>query len=298
MTVLTEPTREDWIKAGRISAEVLQYGKSLIKKGKSILEICDACDKKIFDLGAIPAFPSQISCNHIAAHFCPDENDKTLFEDQLASLDIGACINGAIGDNAATVDLSGKYSDLVKASQEALEAALKIVGVGVKLSGIGKAIHDVINSYGFSPVRNLSGHGLGVYSIHEKPTIPNFDTGDSAVLEKGMKIAIEPFATSGKGMIYESSPSTLFSLYRKKPVRNTFARQILAEIEKYNGLPFTTRWLTRKFGALKVNIALKELLQLDILKSYAPLPDLAHGMVSQAEHTVIVDDPIIITTKL
>jgi methionyl aminopeptidase len=190
-----EPTNEDWIKAGKIAAETLEHGRLMIKKGNKLVDVCDACDKKIYELGAIPAFPSQISCNDIAAHFCPEENDETVFDEQLASLDVGACLNGAIGDNAVTVDLSGKYSDLVKASRDALNNALKTVKVGATLGEIGKAIQESIESYGFSPIRNLSGHGLASYNIHDKPSIPNFDTGDDTQLEEGMHIAIEPFAT-------------------------------------------------------------------------------------------------------
>ena len=295
---MEEPTKEDWIKAGRIAAEVLEHGRLLIKKGATVLDVCDACDKKIYDLGAMPAFPSQISCDDIAAHFCPEEDDKTILDEQVVSLDVGACFNGAIGDNAVTVDLSEKYSDLVKASRDALNAALKVIQIGTPLGEIGKAIHETIQGYGFSPIRNLSGHGLAPYNIHDKPSIPNFDTGDTTELQKGMHIAIEPFATNGKGMIYESSPATVFSLVNKKPIRNPFARQALVEIEKYKGLPFTKRWLTKKLGTLKVALALKELLNQDIIRGYAPLPDMDHGIVTQAEHTAIIDDKVIITTKL
>ena len=292
-----EPSQEDWIKAGKISSEVLELGRVMIKKGATFLEVCDACDKKIYELGAIPAFPSQISCDDVAAHFCPEDNDTTIFEEQVASLDIAACYNGAIGDNAVTVDLSGKYGDLVKASRDALNQALKVVQIGTSLGEIGRAIHEAIQSYGFSPVKNLSGHGLNVYNIHDKPSIPNFDTGDSTELEKGMHIAIEPFASNGKGMIYESSPATIFSLVNKRPVRNPYSRKLLVEIEKYKGLPFTTRWLSRKFGPLPTKLGLKDLSTQGIIKGYAPLPDMDHGMVSQAEHSVLVDDKVIVTTK-
>jgi methionyl aminopeptidase len=293
-----DPTREDWLKAGKIAAQVLDHGRLLIKKGTTILEVCNACDKKIYELGAIPAFPSQISCDDIAAHFCPEENDKTMFEEQLASLDVGVCINGAIGDNAVTVDLSGKYTELIKASRDALNAAIKVAQVGTSLSTIGKEIQDAIQSYGYSPIRNLSGHGLAPYNIHDRPNIPNCETGDKTVLEKGMHIAIEPFATTGKGMIYESSPATLYAMVQKKPVRNPFAREVLAHICTFKDLPFTKRWLTAKFGPLKTNIALNEMLRNGIIRDYPPLIEVNHGPVSQAEHTLIIDDKTIVTTKL
>lgn len=288
---------ENWRKAGKIAAEALAYGKGLIKKGSSLLEVSGFIEKKIISLGGKLAFPVQISCDHIAAHFCPDADDKTIFENQVASLDVGAHIDGCIGDTAVTVDLSGKHSDLVKASEEALKAAIKVVQIGATLGQIGKEIKETISSFGFSPIKNLSGHGLAPYNIHDKPTIPNFDTGDKTELEKGQIIAIEPFATNGAGSVYEASPATLFSIINRKPVRSQFARELLKEIEQYDELPFTTRWLTAKFPAGKVRLGLRELLNAEILREYPPLAEENKGIVSQAEHTLLVDDKVEVLTK-
>ena len=189
---MDDPTKQNYIKAGKISAEVLEYGKSLIKKGNSLLETTELIEKKIFELGGKPAFPVQISCNEITAHFCVEEDDKTIFEEQVVSLDLGVHVDGAIGDNAYTIDLSGKYNDLVKAAQEALKEALKIIDVGAELREIGKAINDTIKSYGYNPVRNLSGHGLDLYNIHTKPTIPNIDDGNRTKLSKGCLLYTSP----------------------------------------------------------------------------------------------------------
>lgn len=296
---MEQETVEKYIKAGRIAAEVLAYSKSLIKKDNSLLDVTEKTEKKIFELGAKPAFPVQMSLNHVAAHSCPEEDDKTVFSDQLVCLDVGVHIDGYIGDNACTVDLSGEYGDLVKASREALEEAIKIVKVGAALGNIGKAIHDVIVKYGFSPVRNLSGHGLDRFTQHTKPSIPNFDTGDKTTIEKGMAFAIEPFASTGAGIVQDSGIGTVFSLINKKPVRSPITREVLKEIEAYEGLPFAKRWLTKKFGA-KANFALRELSQNGIINDYRPLADASKGIVSQAEHSVLVDDEgkVIVTTRL
>ena len=296
---LTPEDIKKWKKAGKISAEALQYGGSLIKKGASLLEVSDLVEKKIKDLGAIPAFPVQISCNHLAAHYCADPDDETVFEDQIACLDVGACFEGAIGDNALTVDLSGKYSDLVKASREALNNAIKITQIGTELREIGRTIQETISSYGFSPVKNLSGHGLDYYDIHTEPSIPNFDNGNDTEIEPNMCIAIEPFATNGAGMIYELERANIFQLIKPKPVRSPFAREILKFIgENYKTLPFTTRWLSRKFGLGKTNFALRELLKNNIIKQYPPLPEKNKGMVSQAEHTLLITDKVEVITKV
>lgn len=289
---------ENWRRAGKIAAEALQYGKGLIKQGAKLLDVSDKVDQKITDLGGKPAFPTQISCDQIAAHYCAEPDDNIIFDKQLACLDVGVHIDGAIGDNACTVDLSGGNSELLKASQEALKEAIKVVKIGATLGEIGKAINDTIVSLGFVPIRNLSGHGLGLYDIHSSPTIPNFDTGDRTVLEKGQVIAIEPFATDGAGIIYEGEHANIFALVSPKPVRSMFTRQILKEIGKFDGLPFTIRWLTRKFPLLKVNFALRELLNVGAITKFPPLIDRNKGIVSQAEHTLFVDDKVEVLTKV
>ncbi|MBW2996520.1 type II methionyl aminopeptidase [Candidatus Woesearchaeota archaeon] len=279
---------EEQKKACKIAAQALEYALTLIVPDTTLLEICEKTEKKIQDLGAKPAFPVQISLNDTAAHFCPDEDDTTVLKDQVVCIDIGVHIKGYIGDNAATIDLSKNNQDLVKASREALDNAIKIIKPGITLAEIGKTIQETIQKYGFAPVRNLSGHGLDEYNIHTKPTIPNYDNGDTTKLEEGMIVAIEPFASKGAGIVYESGNPTVFSLAGKKPTRNIITRKILKEIDSYNGLPFCKRWLTHKFGFAKTSLALRDLKQLEILREYPPLIDKNHGLVSQAEHTVLV----------
>ena len=99
-------------------------------------------------------------------------------------------------------------------------------------------------------------------------------------------------------MIRDKGLPNIHSITGRKPVRNIMTRQVMKKISQYNGLPFATRWLTNDFPLFKVNVALKDLNQLDILKSYAPLVDKANGMISQAEHSVYVGDKVIVMTKL
>jgi methionyl aminopeptidase len=287
---------EKYKKAGKIAKEALAYGQGLIKRDAKVLDVCDEVEKKIAELGGKIAFPTQISMNEIAAHYCPEEGDETRFSDQLVSLDVGVEVDGCIGDNACSVDLSGKNSELIKASSEALKAAIEKVKVGVKLAEIGKAIEDTITSYGFMPVKNLSGHGLDIYDIHSAPSIPNFNTRGDEVLGKQV-IAIEPFATNGVGLIQEKGKACVFSMIGKKSVRVGFVRNIQKEIESYKELPFTTRWLTKKFSEAQVRYAFNQFKQLGILKEYPPLVERQNGLVSQAEHTLLVDDEVLVLTN-
>lgn len=289
---------EDYLKAGKIAAKALKYGASLIKPGASWIEVADNIEKKIIDLGGGIAFPAQMSLNDVAAHFIPKLGEDILFKDEIICLDVGAHVNGAIADNACTIDLSGKHSELVNASKEALDEAIKLVKPGVEVRKIGEKIHEVITSYGFVPVRNLCGHGVGPYQIHTIPSLPNFDNGNNTKLEKDQVIAIEPFASTGAGLIYESGEPTVFELVNKKPVRSMITRQVLKEIERFKGLPFTLRWLTKKFGEPKVKFAMREMRQMKMLREHPSLVDKNHGLVSQAEHTMIVKDKTLVTTKL
>jgi len=298
---MNQETFNNYIKAGRIAAIARDYGKSLIKVGAGLLEVTEKIEEKIIALGGEFAFPPQISLNDIAAHYCAAPNDKTVFkEGDVIKLDIGVHINGFIGDTALTVVLSTdeKLNLLAEASKEALKSALRIIRPGVTLSELGRTIHAEITKRGFAPIRNLSGHGLGKFIIHDKPSIPNFDTGSKEELVEDQVIAIEPFASTGAGIIYESSNPTLFSVKERKPVRSPMTRAVLKDLEAYNGLPFTLRWIVKKHGLGKASFALRELKNMGVLREYPPLPDRAHGIVSQAEHTVIVKDKPVITTML
>ena len=287
---MTPEEYQKWKKAGKIAAQALEYGGTLIKKGANIREVCDKIDQKAIDLGAKPAWPAQIGLNSVAAHWTSEPDDDAVFNDEVICLDVGAHIDGFVGDNALSIDLSGKNADVINAAKDALQAGIATVKAGVTLGEIGLAIQTAIEKYNLRPVRNLSGHGISQWVIHDSPSVPNFDTGDDRVLEEGMVIAIEPFATNGKGAIYESEQGNLFALVNKKPVRSPFAREILQFIEQeYKTLPFTTRWLSKKFGLGKTNLALRELMKSGILHSYPPLCEQQkNSVVAVFENTMIV----------
>jgi len=286
---------KDWIKAGEIASEALEYGKGLIKKDKSVLEIIEKVEWKIFQLGGKPAFPAQISINEIAAHYAPVKEDFLIKDSDIVKLDVGAHVNGAIGDNAVTV---GNNKELIQASRDALNEAIKIVQIGTKLKDIGKVIDKTISSYGFKPVRNLTGHSIDLYEQHAGLSIPNIDDGDDTKLEKGMVIAIEPFATTGIGLIEEGKESGIYKLERVKNVRTQMSKEVLDFIiEEYKTLPFTKRWLFSKFQDFKINFALRNLEKEGIINQYKHLSEKSKGLVSQAEHTLLIDDKVKILTK-
>ena len=286
-----------WRQAGKIAANSLQLAKSLIKKGNTLLEAADKVDDYIKKQGAKPAWPTQINLNSVAAHATPDPDEDTVFNDEVICVDVGAHLNYCVGDNAASIDLSGKYADLVKCTREALNNAIKTCGIGVRVGEIGKAIQETIESYGYKPVSNLCGHTITTKEIHASPTIPNVKSNSQEALKDGQIIAIEPFATDGAGRIAEADFSNLFAIGNKKPVRSPYAREILNYcIKEYNHLPFTTRWISKQFGLGKTNLGLKELMNAGILRSYPPLVEIGGGKVAQSEHTILIRDKVEVLT--
>ncbi|MBW3011037.1 type II methionyl aminopeptidase, partial [Candidatus Woesearchaeota archaeon] len=262
-----EEDLDDWIEAGKIAAKCLDMGAKMIKPGAKFLDVANAVEDKIKDLGGFPAFPVNLSTNEIAAHYTPSRNDESTFSDQLVKIDVGVHVNGAIGDTARTVDLSGKWKDLVQASRDALNAAIKIIKDGTTLGEIGNAVQEAIKAKGFVPIANLSGHSLERFSLHAGLNIPNVATGDETALEEGDIIAIEPFATNGRGLIKESSNPEILKLVSDRGVRSPIARNVLKEAKLFNELPFAKRWIQTK-GA---EFGIREMMRANLLKEYTPL---------------------------
>jgi methionyl aminopeptidase len=297
---VNEQYKKNFIEAGLRAKETRAYGKALIKPGVSYNEVVQKINKKIEELGARPAFPPQIALNEVAAHFLPHPEEDIVFSNEVVKLDVGVCYNGAIGDCAVTIDLSGKNQKLIDAAEAALANAEQHIAVGLPIRTIGKVIEDTITSYGFSPVKNLSGHGLGFYKIHTPPSIPNYDDNSRGVIKPGMTFAIEPFATNGKGFIYEAGAPRIFSFIKHRPAKSTIARLIQTKIKDFTGLPFSLHNLMEPsipFHEIEQGIA--ELLHLGVIEGYAPLIEEAAGLVAQAENSVLVDrdGKVLITTR-
>lgn len=297
---MNEEYKRDFIKAGAFASQVRAFGKSLIKKGASYNDVIAKVNQKIVELGARAAFPPQIALNHVAAHFLPQPGEDIIFSDQVVKLDVGVCYNGAIGDCAATIDLSGKFQGLVDAAEAALLAAEQNIKVGIPFNEIGKIIAETISSYGYQSVKNLSGHGLGHYQIHTAPVVPNYKDKTTAVVKPGMTFAIEPFATDGKGYIQECGVPAIFSIIKSRPVKSAVSRFLLDKIKSFNGLPFAIHhFVGGQFSLQEVKMGICELLAAGVIAGYPPLVEDVDCMVAQAENSVLVDKTgkVFITTR-
>ncbi len=286
-------------KAGKISSQVRREGAKLFVPEASCLEVMDYCENRIQELGGQIAW-AQMAINDTAAHFCPKDGDETkLKEGDLVKIDIGVHQDGWIADNAMTIEVgnSDKYKGMIKAAQNALRSAIKLVEPGRQLWELGEAQSSEAEALGFNTIKNLSGHTIDQYKVHAGVSIPSFNNKDKTELQEDWQIAIEPFVTDGDGMIKEKGEGTIFMIEKDKGVRSPYARKILDDVKSLNGLPFTTRWLTRKFGKGGTALGLRELQKIGIVNAYPPLVEVSSGIVSQFEHSMIVKSKPIVYTR-
>ncbi len=285
------------LEAGKIAKQVREYAKTIIKKDTPLLEIAEKIEAKIIELGGKPAFPTNLSINEISAHYTPSHDDQTLAHG-LLKIDYGAHVNGWISDTAFSVDLENSEENkiLIKASEKALENAIEIINENISTDEIGKTIQETIESFDASPIVNLSGHSMEKYELHAGITIPNVQDKTNVLLEKGL-YAIEPFATFGNGKVRDGKPSGIYMLTDNKNVRSPIAREVLEFIEEeYKTLPFCSRWVVKKFGT-KALFGLKQLEDNGNLHHFPQLIEVSGKPVSQSEHTILIDDEKIVTTK-
>ncbi len=280
---------EKYRKAGLIAAEVKKLALEIIKPGVKVADVVEKLESEILKRGAKLAFPLNLSINEVAAHDTADLNDTRIInEGDVVKVDIGVHVDGYIADTAITICFNDEYKELKEICEIALQKALSKVKAGVAVSEIGAEIEDTIKSIGYKPIENLSGHSLDRYNLHSGLTIPNVAEGEG-VFEEGQVIAIEPFATDGKGRVIDANETRIFQYFRDVPIRLREAREILRIAKnEYKALPFAARWFKDKFSAFKIKYAINQLLLAGAIFKYPVLKEEGKGIVTQAEHTVIV----------
>ncbi len=295
---MEEGAEENYKKAGKIARSALERGAKKIKVGGSLLELAEWVEKEILSKADGLGFPANISRNKQAAHYSPGIGDDATFGEDVVKFDVGSHVNGYVGDTAMTVDLTGEHGKLVEATEQALENVLAAVKPGVNTSELGGIIEDTIRSYGFEPVENLGGHVLGKNVLHSGLSIPNVRTAGGWTLREGMAMAIEPFASAGRGRVTEESRVEILSVNSNEPTRNPDGRRVVAYAnEHFPHFPFAKRHLLPAASGLKLKIALREIISKGIFTAYPVLVD--DGLISQAERTIIVTkDGCDITTKV
>ena len=290
---------EEYIRAGKIAAEVREYARKKYHVGRTLLEICEELERMIRERGGKPAFPCNVSLNDIAAHYTAEPNDDNEVRDgDVLKIDIGVHIDGYIADTAVTTCYNPAYESLVNATEQALQEAIRIVKAGINASDIGKVIEDTAKRFGFMPIHNLTGHSLAQYTVHAGKSIPNIRTYTGFSLQADEAYAIEPFFTTkeGTGLVVNGRTKNIFSLVSRKKSNDKDADKLKDEIwNRFKTLPFAARWLD--YDTKYLNKMLNILLKKKIIKAYPILVEGNGQIVAQAEHTVIPkDNNVIIIT--
>ncbi|HNV94619.1 MAG: Methionine aminopeptidase [Candidatus Methanofastidiosum methylothiophilum] len=276
--------------AGNILKIVKEESKKLVISGYKVIDLVEFIEKKVIEMGGLPAFPCNVSINSIAAHYTPNlHTDLTLKSGDYVKVDIGCHIEGCIADTAYTVKVDENDDDLIKATQEALNNAIAAVEPGVKTNYIGKIIEDTIKDFHYNPIKELSGHGLKPYILHSGVTIPNYNSNVGSKLKEGDTIAIEPFASTKAGKLKTSEEVYIFKYLQDRPLRDPNSKKLLSIIKQnYKTLPFAERWLEKDYSNLKINFSLRNLIRSNVIYPYNVLLDSEGGLVSQAENSLIV----------
>ena len=293
---------EQYIKAGKIAAEVREMVRIKDWIGKTVFEICEEVENEIKKRGAKCAFPVNASINEIAAHYTAEPNDPITIKDtDLVKIDLGAQIEGYIADTAVTICYDVQFDGLVQAAEEALGNAMSMIKTGVKASDIGRTIETTIKKMGFKPIANLSGHSLDQYTIHAGKSIPNIWSIGGFSLSKNSAYACEPFVTTeqGGGFVRNGQIKNIFALNSRKKTKNDEADKLLDFIwESCNMLPFALRWLTKEWEEKEARKLLDFLIKKKAVQAYPVLIEVNEQKVAQAEHTFIPNESgVTVTTK-
>lgn len=288
---------ENYKESGRVIRKAREKAREVAEPGTNFKDIAEEIESLIREEGLQPAFPVNLSVNEEAAHYSPGvSEDRILKENDVLKIDIGAHSKGYIADTALTVNPSGKYQKMIKANQEVLEAALEFIEPGKTVGQLGTFVEKQVPEK-YSVVQNLTGHYLGHFTQHAGVSIPNVANANNHIFREGDAVAIEPFLTTGSGKIRNGKKGNIYILENDRNVRGRQERQLLKKIKKFNGLPFSSRWLD--MGA-RDKMSLKKLEQQNIVKHYPVLIEKENSLVTQAEHTVLVgvdDGENIVTTR-
>lgn len=195
-------------KACKITGDVLKFLEDKIKPGVTTKELDRLAEKFIRDRNAYPSFKGYrgypatlcVSIDDEVVHGIPSDK-RRLEEGSIVSIDVGAYFNGFHGDAARTFPV-GKVSSeklkLIEVTKQSFFEGIKFAKSGNRIGDIASAIQNYCESFGYSVVRALTGHGIG-REMHEDPEVPNFGkAGHGVRLSANMTIAVEPMINLGR----------------------------------------------------------------------------------------------------
>jgi methionyl aminopeptidase len=278
---------ESYVLAGEIHKKIRHATIDHIKAGVKLLDIAVQVESEIVAQGATPAFPCNISINHIASHDTPSIGDERIFLDgDVVKLDFGVSVDGYVADAAFTVEIGARaHAKLISAAERALAAGISVAKPGAFIHDIGRSINESAMSEGYRTLKDLLGHSLKRNCLHGGITIPSYDDGSFLRVREGDVLAIEPFLTAGSGAIVRANRGNIYQLIRNEPIyaHGELQKGLLAQLSKnYQNFPFAERWLTDTEGV-------SDLVRSACLYNYPVLVEADLAPVAQAESTIIVE---------
>ena len=217
-----EIQRQSSLLVGKTLAEVAK----IIRPGITTIELDKVAETFIRDNGAIPGFKGYggfpgtlcISVNDVVVHGIPGE--IVLKDGDIVSVDCGTLMNEFYGDSAYTFavgEVDEKILQLLKRTKESLYLAIEQAVAGKRIGDIGSAVQRHVESFGYSVVRDLVGHGVG-RNLHEKPEVPNYGRRGSGIkLKSGMCLAIEPMVNMGVKEVFQDKDGWTIRTADAKP---------------------------------------------------------------------------------
>jgi methionyl aminopeptidase len=217
-----EILRENAIIVSKTLAEVAKN----IEPGVKTITLDRIAEEFIRSQGAVPGFKGYrgfpntlcISLNEEVVHGIPGE--RVLKNGDIVSIDCGCRKDGYYGDSAYTFTVGEVRKEvllLLKRTRESLFRAVDVAVAGKRVGDISAAVQEFVESFGYSVVRELVGHGIG-RQLHEKPDIPNFGRkGSGMKLQEGMTICIEPMINLGTKNVVQANDGWTIRTADKMP---------------------------------------------------------------------------------
>ncbi len=206
--VLKTPQQIDAMRpAGRMVGETLAELRDMTRVGMALAVLDRYVLDKFERLGVTPTFLGYQGFPHTICASINEQivhgfaTDRRLEDGDILSVDLGATIDGWVGDAAITYGvgtIGAEAARLLQVTEESLLAGIAASRVPVRKGDIGAAIQEVLESAGYGVVRGYVGHGVG-REMHEAPNMPNYGRRGSGMrMRPGMVLALEPMATIGR----------------------------------------------------------------------------------------------------
>ena len=276
--------------AGSIHKNIRKDIYGILKPGLDIMDLSNIINKRIrhytkntgYNCGI--GFPPILSMSNIIAHYSPYKKKLLGWNDNL-KIDFGIHVNGWIVDSACTIHFNPELDILSIATKDAIDNALKIVGVDTPINDVSSIINEIIESYEIKykgsthqlkVIDGLFGHNILQYNIHGGISIPNKPSNNTKRFQPGI-YAIEPFVSIIDSSYVEGNEKNNYRI--KSEYKN-----ICPLYKHFNNLIFSDNHLKYYNTTIENYI--------NMIDIYPVLYGKDNDISCQYEHTVYLDENI------